>query len=69
MDDGVDLGMVPQLPSLGERTFFSYPLIRAAPEDTDELRAWKWGRQLRYALLALLLSMIAFAVILQLNGE
>ncbi len=31
MDDGVDLGMVPQLPSLGERTFFSYPLIRAAP--------------------------------------
>lgn len=43
-------------------------LLGPRPEGSEELRAWKWGRQFRYALFALLLSMVAFAVVLQLNG-
>src|SRR6266481_8076005 len=59
------LGWFRSFRALGNGPSSATHLLGPRPEDTDELRAWKWGRQLRYALLALLLSMIAFAVILQ----
>ena len=63
------LGWFRSFRALGNGSSSAALLLGPRPEDTDELRAWKWGRQFRYALLALLLSMIAFAVVLQLNGE
>lgn len=44
-------------------------LLGPRPEDPDELRAWKWGRHCRYAFLAMILSMGAFAMVLWLRGE
>jgi len=63
------LGWFRSFRALGNGPSSAALLLGPRPEDPDELRAWKWGRQFRYALFAVLLSMIAFAVILQLNGE
>ena len=63
------LGWIRSFRALGNGPSSAALLLGPRPEDPDEVRAWKWGRQFRYALFALLLSMIAFAVILQLNGE
>ena len=63
------LGWFRTFRALGSGTSSAALLLGPRPEDPDELRAWKWGRQFRYSLFALLLSMIAFAVILKLNGE
>ena len=48
----------------GRMRLFSGP----RPDDPDELRAWKWGWHL-YAVLAVLLSMIAFPVTAWLTGK
>ena len=63
------LGWFRSFRALGNGPSSAAILLRPRPEDRDELRAWKWGRQFRYALVALLLSMIAFGAILWLNGE
>ena len=63
------LGWFRSFRALGSGSSSASLLLGPRPEDPDELRAWKWGRQFRYAVFALLLSMIAFAVILRLNGE
>lgn len=44
-------------------------LLGPRPDDPDELVAWRWGRQFRYAALAVVISMIALGIILHLNGE
>jgi hypothetical protein len=44
-------------------------LLGPQPDDPDELRAWKSGRQFRYAALTVVLSMIAVGITLWLNGE
>ncbi len=49
----------------GRMRLFSGP----RPDDPDELRAWKWGWHFMYAVLAVLLSMIAFPVTAWLTGK
>lgn len=44
-------------------------LFGPLPADPDEQTAWRWGRQCRYAFLAMVLSMGAFAFVLWLRGE
>jgi hypothetical protein len=44
-------------------------LLGPRPEDQDELLVWQWGRQFRYAFLAVVVCMIAFGFIKWLNGE
>jgi hypothetical protein len=39
------------------------------PEDQDELRVWRWGRQLGYALIVTVLFMGAFGLLAWLRGE
>jgi len=49
----------------GRMRLFSGP----RPEDRDELRAWKWGWHFMYAVLAVILSMIAIPVTAWLTGK
>jgi hypothetical protein len=63
------LGWFRSFRALGNGFSSAALLLGPRPEDGEELRAWKWGRQFRYSLFAVLLSMIAFGVILWLNGE
>lgn len=49
----------------GRMRLFSGP----RPDDQGELRAWKWGWHFMYAFLAVLISMIAFAVTAWLTGN
>jgi hypothetical protein len=49
------LGLGPE----GRTRLFSGP----RPDDPDELRAWRWGWQFLYAVLAVLLCMIAMPVL------
>ncbi len=63
------LGWFRSFRALGNGPSSAALLLGPRPEDGEELRAWKWGRQFRYAVFAVLLSMIAFGVILWLNGE
>jgi hypothetical protein len=37
--------------------------MKSPPDDPDELRAWRWGWQFMYAVLAVLLCMIAMPVL------
>ena len=46
------------LDSEGTTQLFSGP----RPDDRDELRAWQWGWQFMYAVIAVLLSMVAIPV-------
>ena len=39
------------------------------PEDSNELDIWERGKHFRYSFVAVLLSMLAFAIIKWLNGE
>jgi len=48
------LGLGPE----GRTQLFSGP----RPDDQDELRAWQWGWQFMYAVIAVLLSMVAMPV-------
>ena len=49
----------------GRMRLFSGP----RPDNPDEHRAWKWGWHFMYAVLAVLLSMIAFPVTAWLTGK
>ncbi len=55
------LGVGPE----GRTRLFSGP----RPNNTDELRAWRWGWQFLYAVLAVLLCMIAIPVASWLAGQ
>lgn len=50
--------------SSSSRLFFGQ-----APEDPDELLAWRWGRHFRYSFLAVVLCMIAFGITKWINGD
>jgi hypothetical protein len=63
------LGWFRSFRALGNGASSGALLLGPCPGDSEQLRAWKWGRQFRYAVFAVLLSMIAFGVILWLNGE
>jgi hypothetical protein len=56
------LGLGPE----GRTRLFS---MKSPPEDPDELRAWRWGWQFMYAVLAGLLSMIVIPVVSWLAGR
>ena len=49
----------------GRMRLFSGP----RPDDPDELRAWKWAWHFMYAVLAVLVSMVAFPVTAWLTGK
>jgi hypothetical protein len=55
------LGLGPE----GRTRLFSGP----RPDDPDELRAWRWGWQFMYAVLAVLLCMVAIPVTSWLSGK
>jgi hypothetical protein len=55
------LGLGPE----GRTRLFSGP----RPDDPNELRAWQWGWQFMYAVLAVLLCMIAIPVTSWLSGK
>jgi hypothetical protein len=61
------LGWFRRFRGLGQSS--SKLLLGPRPDDADELLAWKWGRHFRYSLLAVLISMGAFALVLWLKGE
>jgi hypothetical protein len=56
------LGLSPE----GTTQLFS---MKSPPEDPDELRAWRWGWQFMYAVLAVMLCMIAIPVVSWLAGR
>ena len=56
------LGLSPE----GTTQLFS---MKSPPEDPDELRAWRWGWQFMYAMLAVILCMIAIPVTYWLAGR
>jgi hypothetical protein len=56
------LGLGPE----GRTRLFS---MKSPPEDPDELRAWRWAWQFMYAVLAVLLCMIAIPVVSWLAGR
>lgn len=39
------------------------------PEDRDELRLWRWGRQFGYAMMTVIICMGGFTLIMWLRGE
>ena len=43
--------------------------MRSRPNDPDEFRAWRWGWQFMYAVLAALLCMVAIPVASWLSGK
>jgi hypothetical protein len=43
-------------------------LLGPFPETPDEQRAWRWGRQFRYAFFAVILAMGTFALAVWLQG-
>ncbi len=56
------LGLGPE----GRTRLFS---MRSRPDDPDEFRAWRWGWQFMYSVLAVLLCMIAMPVTSWLSGK
>lgn len=56
------LGLGPE----GRTRLFS---MKSPPDDPDELRAWRWGWQFMYAVLAGILSMAAIPVTSWLTGR
>jgi hypothetical protein len=63
------LGWSRSFRALGNGPSSAALLLGPRPEARDQLRAWKWGRHIRYALLAVLLSMIGIGTTLWLNGN
>jgi hypothetical protein len=63
------LGWFRSFQALGKGASSSALLLGPRPGDAEELRVWKWGRRFRYAVLAVILSMVAFGIILWLNRE
>ena len=43
--------------------------MRLPPDDPDELRAWRWGWQFMYAVLAVVLCIVAIPLISWLSGK
>jgi len=44
-------------------------LFGPAPEDYEEMQLWKWGRQLRFAMLSVVMTMGGVALVLWISGQ